>query len=84
MHVAVAGGGLAGLVAARHLAESGAEVELFEAEPRVGGRVRSRVVDGYTLDRGFQVLSTAYPAARRELDYDALDLRPFALGATIA
>jgi len=30
------------------------------------------------------VLFTAYPAARRELDYDALDLRTFAPGATIA
>jgi phytoene dehydrogenase-like protein len=84
MHVVVAGGGLAGLVAARHLAAADAEVELFESEPRVGGRVRSRVVDGFTLDRGFQVLFTAYPAARRELDFDALSLRRFAPGATIA
>ncbi|MFQ3286019.1 MAG: phytoene dehydrogenase-like protein [Natronomonas sp.] len=84
MHVVVAGGGLAGLVAARHLAEAGAEVELFEARERAGGRVRTRSVDGYTLDRGFQVLFTAYPAARRELDFEALDLRRFAPGATIA
>ncbi len=84
MHVVVAGGGLAGLVAARHLAEAGAEVELFEERDRVGGRVRTRSVDGYTLDRGFQVLFTAYPAARRELDYDALEFRRFAPGATIA
>lgn len=84
MHVVVAGGGLAGLVAARHLAEAGAEVELFEEADRVGGRVRSRVVDGFTLDRGFQVLFTGYPAAKRELDYDELALRSFAPGATIA
>ena len=84
MHVVVVGGGLAGLVAARRLAEGGVEVELFEARPEVGGRVRSLVVEGYTLDRGFQVLFTAYPAVQRELDLDALDLRPFAAGATIA
>lgn len=84
MHVVVAGGGLAGLVAARHLAEAGVEVELFESRDRAGGRVRTRSVDGYTLDRGFQVLFTAYPAARRELDFEALDLRRFAPGATIA
>ena len=84
MHVVVVGGGLAGLVAARHLAEAGAEVELLEERDRVGGRVRTRTVDGFTLDRGFQVLFTAYPAARRELDYDDLDLRSFAPGATIA
>ncbi|PSQ43812.1 phytoene dehydrogenase [Halobacteriales archaeon SW_5_68_122] len=84
MHVVVAGGGLAGLVAARHLAEAGAEVELFEADERVGGRVRSRVVDGFTLDRGFQVLFTGYPAVGRELDLDVLSVRRFAPGATIA
>ncbi|PSP94885.1 phytoene dehydrogenase [Halobacteriales archaeon QS_4_62_28] len=84
MDVVVAGGGLAGLVAARHLADSGATVTLFERRETVGGRVRSRTVDGYTLDRGFQVLFTAYPAVRRELDLDALSLRSFTPGATIA
>ena len=84
MHAVVVGGGLAGLVAARHLAEAGLEVELLERQDGVGGRVRTRYVDGFTLDRGFQVLFTAYPAARRELDYEALDLRTFAPGATIA
>jgi phytoene dehydrogenase-like protein len=83
MHTVV-GGGLAGLVAASRLAEAGLEVELLERRSRVGGRVRTRTVDGFTLDRGFQVLFTAYPAAKRELDYDALDLRAFAPGATIA
>jgi len=84
MDVVVAGGGLAGLVAARRLAESGADVTLFERRDEIGGRVRSREVDGYTLDRGFQVLFPAYPAAQRELDLDALDLQRFTPGATIA
>lgn len=84
MHVVVVGGGLAGLVAARRLAAADTEVELFERDGRVGGRVRSREVEGFTLDRGFQVLFTGYPAARRELDLDALDLRAFAPGATVA
>ena len=84
MDVVVVGGGLAGLVAARHLAESGADVTLYERRETVGGRVRSRTVDGYTLDRGFQVLFPAYPAAQRELDLEALDLRRFSPGATIA
>ncbi|MFB6217949.1 MAG: FAD-dependent oxidoreductase, partial [Halobacteriaceae archaeon] len=81
--VAVVGGGVAGLVAARRLAGAGAEVVLFEREDRLGGRVGSRRTDGYVLDRGFQVLFTAYPAARRELDYGALDLRRFTPGAVI-
>lgn len=82
--VAVAGGGLAGLVAARHLADAGGNVTLFERCDEIGGRVRTREVDGFQVDRGFQVLFTAYPAARRELDYDALDLRAFTPGVCIA
>jgi phytoene dehydrogenase-like protein len=82
--VAIAGGGLAGLTAACHLAEAGIEVRLFERREAVGGRVRTREQDGFLLDRGFQVLFTAYPAVRRELDLDALDLRRFDPGATIA
>ena len=81
--VAVVGGGLAGLVAARTLADRGEDVTVFERNADVGGRVRSRVVDGFTLDRGFQVMFTAYPAVRRELDLDALDLGYFTPGATL-
>jgi phytoene dehydrogenase-like protein len=82
--VVVVGGGLSGLVCARHLAREGKTVTLFERESEVGGRVRSVREDGYTFDRGFQVLFTAYPAAKRELDYEALDLRSFRPGAYLA
>ncbi len=82
--VVVAGAGLAGLVAANHLAERGADVTVYEERDEVGGRVRSRQVNGFTIDRGFQVLFTAYPAVRRNLDLDALDLRTFTPGAAIA
>jgi phytoene dehydrogenase-like protein len=80
----VVGGGLAGLVAARHLAESGRAVTLLEARDEVGGRVRTAHEGGYTFDRGFQVLFSAYPAVERELDVEALAPRPFTPGATIA
>jgi len=82
--VVVVGGGIAGLVAARHLADGGADVAVYEARESVGGRVRSRRQDGYTLDRGFQVLFTGYPAVQRELDLEALDMRRFSPGAVIA
>jgi len=82
--VIVVGGGLAGLVAARHLAARGENVTLLERRTTLGGRVRSECVDGFTLDRGFQVLFTAYPAVQRELDLDALDLGAFRPGATVA
>jgi len=82
--VVVAGGGLAGLVAARRLADRGLDVTLFERRSEPGGRVRSIRRDGYVFDRGFQVLFTAYPAVKRELALGDLDLRYFSSGATIA
>ncbi|MDQ1634562.1 MAG: hypothetical protein QOJ32_1371 [Frankiaceae bacterium] len=57
--VAVVGAGLAGLSAALHLSAAGRSVQVFEASDGVGGRVRTDIVDGYRLDRGFQVYDTA-------------------------
>lgn len=81
--VVVVGAGLAGLCCARRLAEAGADVLVLEASDGVGGRVRTDAVDGFLLDRGFQVLLTAYPEARRVLDFAALELRPFYPGALV-
>jgi phytoene dehydrogenase-like protein len=81
--VVVVGAGLAGLVAALRLAEAGRDVLVLEASDGVGGRVRTDEVDGFLLDRGFQVLLTAYPAVQRWLDTEALELRPFAPGVVI-
>ncbi|GAB4194691.1 MAG: NAD(P)/FAD-dependent oxidoreductase [Roseiflexaceae bacterium] len=83
MHVLIVGAGLAGLTCARLLREQGVTVTLLEASDGVGGRVRTDQADGYTFDRGFQVLFDAYPAVRRRLDLAALDLRPFDPGALI-
>ena len=84
MKVIVVGAGLAGLTCARRLMQAGVEVVIHEKSDGVGGRVRSDLVEGFTLDRGFQVFFTAYPAAKRQLDYEALELRAFSPGALIA
>jgi len=81
--VIVVGAGLAGLACAVHLTRAGRAVSVLEASDGVGGRVRSDVVDGFILDRGFQVLLTAYPEARAMLDYGALDLRSFQPGTLV-
>ncbi|MBD2891201.1 Renalase [Actinomadura sp. RB99] len=81
--VVVVGAGLAGLACAVRLHERGVPVRVLEASDGVGGRVRTDLVDGFRLDRGFQVFNTAYPEARRLLDLRALDLRPFASGLLV-
>lgn len=81
--VLVIGGGLSGLTAARVLSRAGRRVRVLEAGAQVGGRVRSRVVDGCTLDAGYQVLFPAYPAVRRHLDLGALDLVSIAPAAVV-
>jgi phytoene dehydrogenase-like protein len=83
LDVVIVGAGLAGLTAARALHRAGRSVVVLEASDGVGGRVRSDVVDGFTLDRGFQIALTAYPSLRTELDLDALDLRRFDPGAVV-
>jgi phytoene dehydrogenase-like protein len=81
--VVVVGAGLAGLCCARRLVEAGVEVRLIEATDRVGGRVTSDRIDGFIIDRGFQVLLTAYPEARTGLDLERLRLRRFYSGALV-
>ncbi len=81
--VVVIGAGLSGLCCARHLLKNNIDVLVLEAQDDVGGRVRTDLVDGFQLDRGFQVLQTAYPEAAAQLDYDSLRLHSFAPGALI-
>ncbi len=79
----IIGGGISGLVAARVLENFGYAPVIIEATDRVGGRVKTEIVDNYQLDHGFQVLLTAYPAAEKYLDFDALELQNFLPGAAI-
>ena len=79
----IIGGGISGLIAARVLEEYGLSATIIEATDRLGGRVKTDVVDGYSLDHGFQVLLTAYPAAKKYLDFDALELQEFLPGSAI-
>jgi phytoene dehydrogenase-like protein len=81
--IIIVGGGLAGLSCARHLVEAGHPVLVLERDDEFGGRVRTDTFDGFQLDRGFQVLQTAYPEAQQQLDYEALDLKSYTPGALI-
>lgn len=81
--VIIVGAGISGLVAARQLAEAGRSVLVLEKEDAVGGRQRTRDVDGYLIDRGFQLLNPSYPSVKRFVDIAALDLHPFGSGALV-
>lgn len=81
--VIIVGGGLSGLTAARQLHAKGIDFLLLEASDRVGGRVKTDVINGFRFDHGFQVLLTAYPEAQAILDYESLNLRYFKPGALL-
>ena len=59
--VVVIGAGLAGMSAAVYLQKAGREVVVLEAAERAGGRVQSDQIDGFTCDRGFQLINARYP-----------------------
>lgn len=71
--VIVVGAGLAGLSAAITLQEAGVNVEVLESSDRVGGRVATDVIDGFRLDRGFQLINSRYPELVRLGIIDELD-----------
>ena len=81
--VVVVGAGLAGLQCARMLHQAGRSVMVVEAADDVGGRIRTDEVDGFLVDRGFQLLNPGYPAVRRWVDTEALSLQPLPAGASL-
>ena len=81
--IVIIGAGIAGLTCAKYLKDKGIEAIILEASFGVGGRVRTDIVEGFKLDRGFQVLLTSYPEARKLLNYNALRLKTMPSGARI-
>jgi Flavin containing amine oxidoreductase len=81
--VLIIGAGMAGLAAARRAQRDGVDFLLLEAGDRVGGRVATDETDGFLLDRGFQVVNTAYPRLAALVDLAALDLGCFRSGVLV-
>lgn len=81
--VIIIGAGLSGLAAATRLASENIPFLLLDASDAVGGRVRTDSLDGFLLDRGFQIFITSYPEAQSLLDYQSLHLNKFYSGAKI-
>lgn len=81
--ILIIGAGLSGLVAANVLHDAGWRVRVVDAGDAVGGRVRSDVVEGFILDRGFQVLLDSFPSVEKYLNLPALNVRYFDSGALL-
>ena len=82
--VVIIGAGAAGLACANELHRNGvSDLVVLEASDDVGGRIRTDIVDGYLLDRGFQVFIDQYPLSRRLFDYADLELQTFRPGAMV-
>ena len=59
--VVIIGAGLAGMRAAIEIQKAGCEVIVLESSENAGGRMQSDVIDGFTCDRGFQLINAKYP-----------------------
>ena len=81
--VHIIGGGISGLVAAQVLESHGLSPVIIDANDRVGGRLKTDVVKGFQLDRGFQVLLSSYSAAKKYLDYESLNLQKLKAGSCV-
>ena len=81
--VHIVGGGVSGLIAANVLEKHGLSPVILEASDRVGGRLKTDIVNGYQLDQGFQVLLSNYKAAQQYLDFNKLNLQKLKSGACI-
>lgn len=79
----IIGAGISGLIAAKVLEDNGYSPILIEATDRVGGRIKTDIINGYQLDHGFQVLLTSYPEAKKYLDFKKLKLQKLLPGAAI-
>lgn len=81
--ITIIGAGISGLTAAIYLHKNGHDIQILEASGSVGGRIKTDSYNGFLLDHGFQVFLTEYPEAKKILDYDALNLKPFLPGAIV-
>lgn len=81
--ITIIGAGISGLTAAVYLNRKGYKIQILEASDRAGGRIKTDSIDGFQLDRGFQVLLTEYPETKALLDYKKLNLKRFLPGATV-
>ncbi|REE95261.1 protoporphyrinogen oxidase [Thermomonospora umbrina] len=85
-HVAVVGGGIAGLTAARSLVRGGARVTVLEGSPRIGGKLQVGEIAGVAVDEGAEAMLARRPEGLdllRELGVWADRAHPGVTGSAI-
>src|ERR1700678_846457 len=60
-HVVIIGGGIAGLAAARFLADVPVRVTVLEGAPKIGGKLSASEVAGVSMDSGAEALLARRP-----------------------
>ena len=81
--IAIIGAGIAGLYCTKSLLSNGYDVELFEKSDRIGGRMKTDLVEGFQLDHGFHVIQTGYDLTKQIIDYNQLSIKAFEPGAKV-
>ena len=75
--IAVVGAGIAGLACAYELQKAGHEVEVFEKEPRVGGRMSTTFKDNYPFDIGANHFINLYTEMRKYAEEFGIEWQQF-------
>jgi len=84
MKIGIIGAGLSGLTCGWYLKKNSInDITIFESSEKAGGKLKTDRIDGFQLDRCFQVLLPAYPETKKGLDYDKLQLQRFQKGSLI-
>ena len=73
----VVGAGLSGLACAQTLLQASKSVLVLESSDAPGGRVATDTIEGFQIDRGFQVYLDSYAEGQRFLDYASLNFGAF-------
>ena len=79
----VVGAGLSGLACAQTLLQASKSVLVLESSDAPGGRVATDTIEGFQIDRGFQVYLDSYAEGQRFLDYASLNFGAFEQGALV-
>jgi hypothetical protein len=81
--VIIIGAGITGLAAAVELEKAHIDYRIFECSNETGGRIKTKKIEGFQIDNGFQVFFDSYKTPSKFISYEKLKLCNFESGAWI-